>query len=105
MMPRLLSCLASVALLLLAWTLPPPSCNVWALNMYTMQFTDTTGVKQNEGAWSLEPEYTDALFQDPLVGSVLAWTWPIAVDIGGVRLPPECQPTDFNADGQTWEGI
>jgi len=97
--------LLAVALLMLTWTAPPPTCNVWELRFNAKRFIQSGSWMSNE-AWSLPPTDTVCLIApEPLEGVVLWWSGPLAVSMDGIALSQECQPTGLTADGVSWEGL
>jgi len=90
----------------MCWTLPPESCCVTALELYDAYITGPGTNNFTEGYRLLSPSttcYTMAPHK-PYLGCVVAYRFPVALS-GGKPVPPECQPTGFSADSQSWDGI
>ncbi len=91
----------------MAWTPPPESCNVTALELYDAYITGPGTMNYADGYRLLSPSTTSYTLSPykPYVGCVLAYRPPVALGSGGVVLPEECQPTGFTVDGISWEGM
>lgn len=101
---------------LLAWTLSTqPGCQVWRLVLYDAYITgpqmvdgEPVGPRTYTEGWrGLPPTQTsfDLAPHKPYLGCVVAYRFPVAVDMNGMELPAACQPYNFTADGVAWEGM
>jgi hypothetical protein len=92
--------------IVLLWTLPPAGCNTTTLELYDAYITGPGTNNYADGARLLPPTQTsfDLAVGKPHLGCVVAYRFPVAKS-NGQLLPPECQPSNFSADGMSWEGM
>jgi hypothetical protein len=88
--------LIPIALMFIAWTNPPPECNMWDLQIkficLEVPATNCTDII------TTMPPYNAIDWQEPTLDT--AWWWTLtARDILGNPVPPNCQPVDTKMDG------
>lgn len=102
-----MSKLAPLLLNLIVWTLPPTSCPVASLSVWDSYINGPDYGNHAEGVHFLPPSQTsvDIAPGKPVVNCAIAYQFPVALDLMGQPLGPECQPTPVSADGLSWEGM
>lgn len=108
--PGRLGGVVALALVVLAWTLPPETCRPYTLHLWD-DYIEQPGtlILHSIGNRTLGQAQTDYNLAPgkPEPGPwvcVIAWQ-VTALDDAGQPLPPECQPGGFTVDGQQWDGI
>lgn len=102
-----------LALVLLSWVLST-QCQPAGLQLWEAYYTGPDTNNKSWGWRAMPPTQTSLSLSSykPHIGCAVAYRFPIAVDGQWNAdspdehvLPPECQPSNPSADGQSWEGM